>query len=255
MNDEQNQQKPQTPDPNQFFQPDTSVPVPPTAGYGQYVGPPPKNRKKPILIIGILLLILIIGGVVYALTASSGQQNNQAQQNAEVTVPTEWKIVETEFGFSLKAPQEWESSTSETSTAGNLSLTAFSIGTPESVANDETSDVRLEYVTVGTQTLSTGANQEEFEAAVTNADGSLTAEYKEAGLSEDQIKITSSKIDVQGKQWLQVDTEVDGQLSRVLYFWTGDKAIVLAVVDDETANIDQMTSQYLLPMAASIELR
>ena len=259
------------PNPNQYFQPSQNIqpnnpgqtpvntPIPPQPNYDQYFQPKSRGPKKILIIVGAIVLLLSAILIGYAMIAGNDKSSNSSQsQQSAVTVPSEWKTIETDFGFSFKAPQAWESTDPEDSSVDNIRSDTLTVGTPDDSDEDTEADIeeaRYEYVTVGLQSLTDSSSQEDFEKLVTNADGSLVRDYQELGVTEDQIKITSKKVDVAGREWLQVDTEIDGQFSRNFYSWKDDKAIVLSVIEDDTTRLETMTNQYLLPMAASIEVK
>jgi len=265
-NDDQDKNQPITPsnnknlpNPNQYFQPSQNIQpnnLGQTPNYDQYFQPQSRGPKKILIIIAAIVLLLTAVLIGYAMIAGSDKDPNSSQsQQSGVTVPNDWKTVETDFGFSFKAPQAWQSSEPDDSSVDNLRSNTISIGTPDDSNADTDAEIQYEYVTIGLQNRTDSSSQEDFEKLVTNADGSLIEDYQELGVTEDQIKITSKKVDIAGKEWLQVDTEIDGQFSRNLYSWKGDGAIVLSVIEDDTTRLDSMTDKYLLPMAASVEAK
>jgi len=234
---------------------------------GAYGQPPtPGSPKRKFIIIGLVALVLLViaSAATYFLlgtndqkasesTASQAKENQSAGQK-NIKVPSDWKTIDTKLGFTVKAPPNWSDAGSVPTNAslGNFTSKTVTISEP----GRDTASIYGNYVAVSTQSLKNSKSQSKFEQGVTDkktlADG--------LGVSKDQLTLTSTKLDINGKRWLRTDVQAsDPQASgkffeTALYYWVGDHAIGLYVLSNKQSGLDKLANSYLLPMAASVEL-
>lgn len=231
--------------------------------YDQYNPGAAASRRKIVVFILVLALLAIPGGIgAYSFLGNKQPQKvaNQTPasnsttpaqpqittqpviENKKPAVPISWKPIDTKFGFTLKIPADWAASLSSEFDFNGLKTKSTTISDPKADTGT--------FISVGTQSRDTAKTLQEFESYLTSDQA-----YSDLGLDKSQVKLTSKKININGKEWLQIDTDVSGQLSRTIYLWDDDHAIDLAAVSNKQASLDELSEKYMLPMAASLELK
>lgn len=219
------------------------------------------NSMKNKMIVAVTLVALLIMGAALAyFLPDSGKKSDEQQQSknasgqssekTSITVPADWETIDTKLGFTVKAPANWTDANSLPTNAsiGDFISKTITISEPK---RDATS-LFGNYVAVSTQNLKNSKSQSEFEQGVKDK-GKVAEGF---GASEDQIKLTSTDVNINGKQWLRVDVQVSSQFfETLLFFWVDDHAIALIVVSDKQTSLDKLVGDYLLPMAASVKLQ
>lgn len=233
--------------------------------YDSYTGQK-KGLSKKIIIAVVLLAVLLVGSVgAYFLTkkdgksaqnssSQSGQQGQSGQQAPQsITVPEDWQTVDTKLGFTVKAPADWsDSSTLPTSSKfENFISKTITLGSPSrNVSNPYSSG----YISLSTQSLANSKSQADFEKAITDVN-SFSSGLAAFGIDPKDVTVAHQDVSINGKTWLQIDTEVPGQVSRSMYMWVGDHAVALTAVSDKADKLTNLIYNYLLPMTASVELQ
>lgn len=241
--------------------------------YDQYNPGAAASRKKIVVLILVLALIAIPGGIgAYSFLGNKQPQkvDNQTPANNSTTptqpqittqpvienkqpaVPISWKMVDTKLGYSLKVPADWSGGNtvptqsdfdiykSTTITLGSLSSPSGDIATPSG-----------KYISTGIQSITTSKTEADFEKATT--DSSVVADA--LGLDKSKVKVTLSKLNISGKQWTQVDSEIPDSFSKTLYLWVNDHAVFITISNSNKNTLDKYSNDYLFPIAASVSLK
>lgn len=247
--------------------------------YDQYNPGAAASRKKIVVSIIVLLLLVVPGGVgAFAFLNKKQPQkvDNQAPaanpaaqpqpkttqpviENKQPAIPISWKTVDTKLGYSLKVPADWsgDNSVPTSSNFDNFEAKTMIIGkTQTNSTNPYGSYVSSDgnFVSVGTQSLADSKSQAEFEKEITDVN-KVADTLAGFGITKDKIKLSSKKININGKEWLEVDAEIPNQISKTLYLWANDHAITLSVLSSEQAQLDELSEKYMFPIAASVQLK
>ena len=206
--------------------------------------------KKNIMISTAVLFVLVIsaGAAAYFISSNDSSPNSeqsvdekinneQSIEEVNVDVPGDWQVIDTDFGFSIKTPKGWAKAFPGDFTFNNLRSNTFNVN---------------ESISVGTERRTDSKKQEDFEKSVADTDEILKS-YATFGIDKNQVEISSSKISINGVEWLQVYIKDPGMIRKTLYLWLDDHAIKLSAVSDNEQDFEQQ-SQYLTPIAASVEL-
>ncbi len=204
------------------------------------------------------MTILIIAGAAGALfidkkDSQKGANNTKTEQSkkpAEVTVPADWKEVDTTLGFSVKVPALWSAAPAAEATFGNIKTTSVYLGN-----NDTAGEMDGPIVVASKQSLTDTPGQQAFEEAATKLDAETIATLEQLGVKKEDVSIKSKHVTLGGKQWLQIDTQYPGQFTRTLYLWNADHEIGLSVLSDGGDSLSEAADAYLLPMAASVVIK
>lgn len=163
-------------------------------------------------------------------------------ENKQPAVPISWKVVDTKLGYTVKIPAEWSTGLSSDFNLNGLKTRSVTLSDPKADTGT--------FISAGTQSHDGLKTQQEFENYLTSDQA-----YADLGLSKDQATLTSKKININGKEWLQIDAELSGQLSRTVYMWSDDHEISLAAVSNKQDSLDKLSSDYLFPIAASLQIK
>lgn len=253
-------------------QPQANAPLPPNSPQGTPLpqqpmspaGNAPKRFNKlpklPLIIAAVVVVLGIGGWLAYGALGSGG--------GVAVTVPADWKSLDTQLGFTVKAPANWEieSEKEQTeedgykSTTVNLSPKIEDVDVSESEADDEdddfSADLLLGVVAIAFEPKG-NPDKAAFEKYVTNKEnvGEVFALF---GGDMDKVTVTHTTVKIKGKEWLKVDATFDNNVFTTLYYWNKNKAIGLSTfkLNEEFGGSKDSSpyDTYLLPMAASIEI-
>jgi hypothetical protein len=217
------------------------------------------NKKYALIL--LLALVLVIG-IVLILSILMHHKNNSGLSSSSksvsenVVVPKNWKPFNTGLGFSVMEPSSWSSEASSSSTFNNLKSNSLTLSaTGGSVPVGTTTQQQInESVFVGNQSVVSNSSQQAFDNAVSSLSSSDKAALTEFGINASKTKIVATQLKLNGRQWLQVSTDIPNQDSDNLYLWDKNHAITLIVENQSLSVVQQLTKSYLLPMAASVKL-
>ncbi len=203
-----------------------------------------------LLVLALCLVIAATGFVGYTVlgnhkTNLSDNTDSALQKtNYTITPPTDWKDLDTGFGFNLKLPTNWTNWPVSTSTYNGRTEKSFatinkdSSGPSVLVGSVELSDTSEKAFTAYTQGLSKEA----------------LAAY--AG----SARFTTQDVMINGSHWYQTQLTAQSDSAkgeyyyyRTLYRWNQGHNISLGVDSKSAAERDKLTAAYLLPMAASLK--
>lgn len=205
-----------------------------------------------VLIVGVILAAILVSGQTAKKTNSTKSKSPAASSQAKekaVTVPTNWKSIDTTLGFSLRLPEDWDSSgTPHEVTTLNLRSNTFVVSAPDIARSDL-------YILVATENLTDAQGRQAFEEAVTTVNPSLEEAYRSLGIKKEDIKITTATKTLGGKQWLQVQTDLPNESLLSLYLWHKDSAITLNAAQLSKEKLNSLVNTYLYPMAASVTIK
>lgn len=234
--------------------------------------PPPKRRRTPLLAILLILVLVGAGAGAYFFIFNKGEKQDKTAQNTPVPnqpeqatgediaqktieIPGDWKTIDTEFGFTVKAPPDWtkDKSLPLSSDFEGLVSKNMNIGLESPPNSGQVLPYRT-YVSVGTESLKGSKSETEFYKKVTDKDfvAGIIALF---GANKSDVKVNDLKVNINGRIWRQVDVEAPDIFSRTLYFWDGDHAITLAISPSSKKSLDSQAESYLFPVAASLELK
>lgn len=231
---------------------------------------PPKRFNTKVIVFIVIILILLIGGVAgaYFLTKKSdkNQDSNSASaeykqessvEDLQITVPSNWKTIDTEHGFTIKAPSGWDKASPTDFTFNNIQTSNVLIDnssktkTPGNSQGQQNTDVSI---SAGTEKLMNSDSQEELERLLTDPEAVAEA-YADFGLTKDQITINSTRVRINGKEWLRIDSDMAGEIETTFAHWVDDHAIVLIASGKDRQAVDKQVNDYLLSMTASVEIK
>lgn len=222
---------------------------------------PGNPQKKKIVVSGIVVAIIItigIGGFLY-MSQKDTSRNSQSiasspAEQIDTTTASSGNLVKTDYGFTLMAPDKWEKTTSQAGTVNGLIEDTISISPPLSFSYEpEEPDERNAFVAVGTSKLSNGSGKDDFEKRVSVVNEEDLKLLENFGYSKDEYKIVSKKIELNGREWLLVDSELPNELTRKLYSWDNDKAIFFSIKAESKEQLEKFSNKFLYPMASSIK--
>ncbi len=259
-------------------QPVPGATVNPAATPGQSsaaTAPQPAAKRRNLLPIVLAAAVLLIGGGVGAffLTRDSDNGNNtnsneqapadSASQTNQMTVsvPDDWQTVETEFGFSVKAPAGWSAGFDMGGTVGSLksemtTVSAAGGSISFNSSNGGTSQEDIDNaVSVGIQSNTDNpTDQEAFEKLVSEVSEDTRAMMQAFGADMSSVGMDAEQISINGRQWLRVTSSLNGQYATSLYLWNNDHAVTLQVMSEDEATMQRLSNDYLYKFAASLEL-
>jgi len=231
-------------------------------------GQPGRSSRKPLIAALIVLLLVVVGVTVLAIVATGKNPNSTKKaaststsvaktDSKDVKVPADWQTLDTGLGFTVKAPPTWSLGISAESDFNSLKSKNVSISassdTQETSSDAPSSPTETQdQVTVSTQQRTDQKSQKDFEEKVTKLSDSDAALLEGFGVKKEDIKISSRKLKINDKQWLEVTSDIPGQLSRTLYLWQKDHAIAIMVIGDSQQKLTSLTDSYLYPMTASV---
>lgn len=225
--------------------------------------PPNKSRKKLIILLLAAIVVIALAAAVFmilmnkdggedtsAKTAASSSASSK-NETIDVTVPSDWTTLDTELGFSVKAPTGWSASFAVDSNINGLKTKSKSISASDDTFSTSdpapTEEDVNNFVTASRQQIEGANSQSEFEDKLRNFDESFGIGNGDAGSSRNKVQIN-------GKEWLQAEYKMNDQFSKTIYLWTGDYAVALAIMASSEKELSKLTDNYLYPMAASVEI-
>jgi hypothetical protein len=240
--------------------------------YDQYNPGAAASRKKIVVSIIVLLLLVVPGGVgAFAFLNKKQPQkvDNQAPaanpaaqpqpkttqpviENKQPAIPISWKTVDTKLGYSLKVPADWSGGNtlpteSDFDIYKSTTITLGSLASPTGEAVTPSG----KYISTGVQSITTSKTEADFEKATTDT----TVVANALGLDKSKVNVTLSKLNISGKQWTQVDSEIPGSFSKTLYLWVNDHAVFVTISNSNKDTVDKYANDYLFPIAASVQLK
>lgn len=244
-----------------------AAPVMPAASYtGQapaYGGQPQAAapvQTAPKKLKWFILIPIIV--VMAAVMASAGWfvLNKFVLSGMSVAVPKDWKTLDTELGFTVKAPPKWDTSGTSSSELDKIKSKNVTLSPPIEFnfsSSDSGSTPSLDTMVAVTAASFEQTGQPDkatFEAAVTDTK-TLEQVYSLFGGDSSKIKVEQTKVKIEGREWLKVDVGFEKASTTTLYHWVDDHAIGLSIAAaGETEKDSSVYQEYLLPMAASVEL-
>lgn len=253
----------------------SSQPVPPVSGsynLQQPMNTPTNNIQdnntghhlfsvKRVLV-SIAIILIIAAGAFTAYHYTKGSVSNLPSKSISVTVPANWKTFNSGFGFTVEGPSTWGLiSANSSSTVNNLQSTMTTLSATGgnltfSTSTPSTTQAQLnESVSLGIAKLTSNNNKANFVKAVTVISSQEKAGLKAFGIKANSVKINPMYLTINGKQWIRVDTSYPGQFSTNLYYWDNNQGINLMVSNASQKVENQLTNSFLLPMAASMQLK
>jgi hypothetical protein len=217
---------------------------------------PKRGLKMPnkliVGLVAVVVVVLVVAGF-FILNKSSGT-NIKTGQPISVSTPSSWKTVNTKLGYTVKAPPSWSVDQSDTSDIGGLISQTSDI--EPSDAGSTVQDQISNTISVSLQKLDKNSTSETaFDKAVTNLSSAEKTILKQFGVDTNDMKITASKVSINGKPWLEVVSSYPGQSSANLFYWDKNQAIGLIASEQSMAMENTALNTYLLPMAASVQVK
>lgn len=264
--------------------PDKNTPMEQVPGY-EFLAENPKpnsttpvDKTKPLLIgTAVLACVLILIGAVAYFALSQKNDNSGGSKSDErkaieqlpelvVKIPDDWKKIDTSYSFSVKVPPGWEEgetiNLSFNKIEGevailNLEQIDETNDESENADTESISEKKVPYLSAGSQQLADSTDKDSYESALTNTSEKNSQLAEILGVKAEELKTSSSKLKINGKEWLQVNSEANGKFWRLLSRWVDERAILVIATDtnSDKNKFEEYTKQYLLPVAASLELR
>lgn len=202
-----------------------------------------------VLVLIVILVLGVVGGTGYYLmehrSTKSDNSNNQVQKDYTVTVPTEWKEIDTGLGFSVFAPVGWAKDSHFTSTSNGVKSESYRL--------DEAGNTSDNGVLVTADHLPT-ASKAAYESYIKGFTESIRNAY------DGTAAHTTTAITINNKPWYQtnlITPATDNQKEyhyRTLYYWTGSFVISISNDAKSASELTQVSNNYLYKIAASLKV-
>ena len=221
-----------------------------------------KPKSKRLLLVSILLIVIILAGAGAFMAlkkpvkdTNAAAKSNTARGTGTTKVPADWKKVDTGFGFSVQAPAAWSASpvisTGFGSNGGHGQ--AIEIGPVRTSAATRSLSQVEQSIIVGTLKIDSVATESAFDASVSTITNAQRSQAKALGVTDpNELAITSKTIKLNGQSWFET-TFFSGSAT-VLYHWQKDHAICLKMMTSSKEELQQLSNNYLYPMAASLSV-
>jgi hypothetical protein len=229
------------------------VATPPGSGQHTKTSEPSERKKARLKIpsnLLVLIILVVVVGLFLTFYNNKSSSNSKVVQLSSVKVPSSWKTINTGLGYTVKAPSNWSLGSSSKLTTDGLIDNSASIG-----ATGNSQAQLNDTVTASTQKITGTSSEAAFDKKVTSLSSQEMQLLKAFGINTNKVQITSSNVEINGREWFKVTTYIPYQYSYNLYLWDNNHAVAIVVSNHSQQTVQQLAKNYVLPMAASLKIK